>query len=254
LLWAPAVALAFAACGGGGSNGGPATPTKSGTAVDATGNDDRSRCDFKGRADREVIETAGPGAIQPNVRRVFAIIGEGEEARKVLLCREVDTNLDGMKDVVRTYNDKGEALHEQADSNYNGKIDTWISFARGRISKVELDRNNDGRPDETRYYVDGRLNRAQRDRNFDGKADTWEIYDKGRLQRMGVDLDHDGHVDRWDRDEQAARLAEREEEEEQPEEGPAAPTAGDAGALKASDAGALKGGGVTDAYVSPRKR
>lgn len=229
----------FVACGNGEGRG-PVVPTKSGTAVDERGGDDRSRCDFKGRADREVIETTGPGAIQPNIRRVFAIVGEGEDSRKVLLCREVDTNLDGMKDVVRTYNDKGEALHEQADSNYNGKIDTWISFARGRISKVELDGNGDGRPDETRYYVDGKLSRAQRDKNFDGKADVWEIYDKGRLQRMGVDLDFDGHVDRWDRDEVAMRLAEREEEEEEEKE----QSAGDAGA---SDA-------ATDAYVSPRNR
>jgi hypothetical protein len=240
-----ALGLAFASCGGGGAQG-PIVPDKSGTAVDQRGGDDRSRCDYKGRADREVIETAGPGALQPNVRRVFAIVGEGEDARKVLLCREVDTNLDGMKDVFRTYNDKGEALHEQADSNYDGKIDTWISFARGRIAKVELDSNGDGRPDETRFYIDGRLSRAQRDRNFDGKADVWEIYDKGRLQRMGIDLDYDGHVDRWDRDEIAMRLAEREEEaEEKPESDAPSP---DGGALRAGDAG------VADAYVSPRNR
>jgi hypothetical protein len=240
-----AAGVAFAACGGKGSQG-PNAPGKEGTAVDHRGGDDRSRCDFKGRADREVIETAGPGAIQPNIRRVFAIVGDGEDARKVLLCREVDTNLDGTKDVVRTYNDKGEALHEQADSNYDGKIDTWISFARGRIAKVELDRNGDGRPDETRFYIDGKLSRAQRDRNFDGKPDVWEIYDGGRLQRMGIDLDFDGHVDRWDRDEIAMRLAEREEEQQDgPESDAPSP---DAGALRSGDAG------TADAYVSPRNR
>lgn len=239
---AAAIALAAWACGGDEGRG-PVVPTKSGTAVDERGGDDRSRCDFKGRADREVIETTGPGAIQPNIRRVFAIVGEGEDVRKVLLCREVDTNLDGMKDVVRTYNDKGEALHEQADSNYNGKIDTWISFARGRIAKVELDANGDGRPDETRYYVDGKLSRAQRDRNNDGKADVWEIYDGGRLQRMGMDLDYDGHVDRWDRDEQAMRAAEREEEEQAEREEAAA-----------KDGGAAVADAATDAYVSPRNR
>jgi hypothetical protein len=238
-----ASALAAAWACGGNEGRGPVVPTKSGTAVDERGGDDRSRCDFKGRADREVIETTGPGAIQPNIRRVFAIVGEGEESRKVLLCREVDTNLDGMKDVVRTYNDKGEALHEQADSNYNGKIDTWISFARGRIAKVELDANGDGRPDETRYYVDGKLTRAQRDRNNDGKADVWEIYEGGRLQRMGMDLDYDGHVDRWDRDEQAMRAAEREEEEQAEREEAAA-----------KDGGAAASDAATDAYVSPRNR
>lgn len=176
--------------------------------------DDKSRCDYKGRADREVIETNGPGATIPNVRRVFGILGEGEERKKVLFCREIDTNLDGSKDVVRTYNDKGDAVEEQADSDYNGKVDTWIRFGSGRIAKVEIDHNGDGRPDEMKYYVKGKLSRVQRDNNFDGKPDVWEVYADGTLERMGVDLDFDGHVDRWDRDEVAHRAAEEKEKAE----------------------------------------
>ncbi len=242
-----AVSVAVYACGG--SQNGPKVPTKSGRAVSAvkTGDDD-SRCDYKGRSDREVSETAGPGAIQPNIRRVYAIVGAGEDRHKTLLCREVDTNLDGMKDVVRTYNDKGEPLHELADSNYDGKIDTWETFARGRIAKVEIDTNHDGKPDEVRYYVKGQLSRIQRDTNHDGKPDHWEIYDNGHLRRMGVDLDHDGHVDRWDRD----QIAEREQElkDEQADESAdggaddAAPpplASGDAGAAAAGDAGKESG-------------
>ena len=206
--------------------------------------DDKSRCDFKGRADREVNETAGPGAIQPNIRRVFGVVGEGDQRRKVLLCREVDTNLDGSKDVVRTYTDKGDALNELADANYDGQIDTWITFARGRIAKVQVDRTNDGRPDETRFYVGGKLARAQRDTNNDGKPDIWEIYEDGKLQRMGVDLDHDSHVDRWDRDESLVRAtAEKERAELEREEAE----------RKRQEEAALDGG-PTDARVSVRKR
>jgi hypothetical protein len=204
--------------------------------------DDSSRCDHKGRADREVVESAGPGAEQPNVRRVFAIIGEGEDRRRILLCREVDTNLDGIKDVVRTYNDKGDVLNELSDANFDGKIDTWASFSRGRVSKVQLDNDGDGSPDETRFYVAGKLNRVQRDTNRDGKPDVWEIYDEGHLQRMGVDLDHDGHVDRWDRDEVAMRaLAEKEREDEEKE-------------AAEEERKKRDGGGVTDARVSARNR
>lgn len=206
--------------------------------------DDKSRCDYKGRADREVNEVPGPGATEPNIRRVFGIIGEGEQRRKVLLCREVDTNLDGMKDVVRTYTDKGEALNELADSNYDGKVDTWIQFSRGRIAKVQIDRNGDGRPDETRHYVNGKLVRAERDTNGDGKPDVWEIYEDGRLQRMGVDLDYDGHVDRWDRDEAVMRaMAEKERAEAERDEAERKKHE-----QEAVDAGA------TDARVSARKR
>lgn len=234
---------AAAACGGGPEQ--VNAPTKSGSALDARKDgEDASRCDFKGRLDREVTESTGPGAIVPNVRRVFAVVGEGEDRRRVLLCREVDTNLDGMKDVVRTYDEKGESLREQADSDYDGRIDTWITFARGRMAKVEVDRNADGQPDETKYYVRGELSRVQRDTNFDGKADVWEIYNQGVLERMGVDLNFDGHVDRWDRDEVARLAAERAERAEE--------AAAEAERKKAEAAAA--DAGVTDARVSARKR
>src|SRR5690606_1587829 len=167
--------------------------------------DDQSKCEFKARPDREVKETAGPGSLLPNIRRVYAILGTGEDRRRVLLCREVDTNLDGTKDVFRTYNEKGEKLNELSDSDYDGRIDTWVTFSGGRIAKVEVDKLGTGKPSEWRFYVGGVLSRVQRDTNKDGKADVWEVYGKGRLQRMGVDLDGDGRVDRWDRDEAAAR-------------------------------------------------
>jgi len=120
-LWA---VLAYG-CGGG------STPPASQVAVEGrarsvgdAGFDDQSRCDYKGRPDREAAETAGPGAVQPNVRRVYQMVGAGESMHKVIICREIDTNLDGVKDIVRTYNEKGESLHEEADANYDGRIDT----------------------------------------------------------------------------------------------------------------------------------
>jgi hypothetical protein len=220
-----AASVAFAAlvsgCGGGASKGGPETAAAVQQKPLKTAGEDQSRCDFKGRADREVVESSGPGAMLPNVRRVFGILGEGEDRRRVLFCREIDTNLDGSKDVVRTYNDKGDAVDEQADSNYDGKVDTWIRFAGGRISKVEIDTDGDGRPDETRYYVKGKISRVQRDTNRDGKADVWEVYGEGQLERMGVDLDFDGHVDRWDRDEVARRQADDKEREDEAKAGAA---------------------------------
>lgn len=206
--------LALVGCGA--SGGAQTQPKLSDKQVTGVAADDASRCDFKGRADREVQEVRGPGAQNPNIRRVFSIVGEGEDRKKILLCREVDTNLDGAKDVMRTYTDKGEPLNELADTNFDGKIDTWITFSRGRIAKVQLDKSGKGQPEEVKFYVGGKLARAQRDTNKDGKPDQWEIYDEGRLQRLGVDLDFDGRVDRWDRDELALRDIEaREKAEEQ---------------------------------------
>jgi hypothetical protein len=154
----------------------------------------------------------------PNIRRVYAILGTGEDRRRVLQCREVDTNLDGTKDVVRTYTDKGEKLNELSDSDYDGRIDTWVTFAGGHIAKVELDKKGTGKPTEWRFYNAGKLSRVQRDTNGDGKPDAWEIYAEGRLQRMGIDLDHDGRVDRWDRDEVIARQEQEKEQREAEEQ------------------------------------
>lgn len=164
--------------------------------------DDRTMCDWRNKPELEVSETIGPGAIKPNVRRVYKSFGEGDTRRTVLICREIDTNLDGIKDTVRTFNDKGEPLHEEADTDYDGRIDIWMSFADGRLAEEDEDTNRDGKPDEWKYYSDGKMTRAKRDRNFDGNPDVWEIYNNGKLERMGVDLNGDGHVDRWDRDEQ----------------------------------------------------
>jgi hypothetical protein len=179
--------------------------------------DDHSMCEWKGHDDREASETAGPGALKPNVRRVFQIIGTGEDRHKVLICRESDTNFDGIKDVVRRYNDKGESLHEESDANYDGRLDTWITFAKGRLAEVQVDNDHDGKPDEWKFYSEGQLARIKRDTNHDGKPDVWEIYREGKLERMGVDVDGDERVDRWDHDTELRRRfeeAERKKDEE----------------------------------------
>jgi DNA-binding transcriptional MerR regulator len=178
-------------------------------ARSAGSGEDGARCEFQGRMDREVQESIGAGALQPSIRRVYRAVGEGEQRRRILICREVDTNLDGMKDLVRHYSEQGEAVEEQADSNYDGEIDTWIRFSKGRVAQVGIDENRDGKPDETRFYTRGRLSRVQRDSNGDGKPDIWEIYAGRRLERMGIDVDFDGRVDRWNRDEVATRENER---------------------------------------------
>jgi hypothetical protein len=200
LRWSSGLSFLVASWACSGSHSLEAQSANSGKRDDS-GRGDGARCEFKGRVDREVSESVGTGALQPSIRRVYRVIGEGDQRRRILICREVDTNLDGTKDLVRRYNDQGEAVEEQADSNYDGKLDTWIRFSKGRIAQVDVDLNGDDAPDETRYYVHGKLSRVQRDTNHDGKPDIWEIYAGGHLERMGVDVDHDGRVDRWNRDE-----------------------------------------------------
>jgi hypothetical protein len=206
----PAAAIsglaAFLACGGG------AAPksTAPGGSRDARRwpADDRSMCQtfvhWKSNPQLDVSETVGPGALKPNVRRVYKVIGDRDDRHSVLVCREIDTNLDGIKDVVRTFNEKGEPLHEEADTNYDGKIDDWVNFAGGRLEEEDVDTTlSTGRPNVWKFYVNGELSRVRRNTHCpSGKADTWEIYYKNRLERVGNDVSCDGHVDRWDRDAQ----------------------------------------------------
>ncbi|MBX3225431.1 MAG: hypothetical protein KF795_33305 [Labilithrix sp.] len=236
ILALAAGALAVPACGGGGSREGAVkTATAPGGSKDPSRwpADDRSMCDWRNKPELEVSETIGPGALRPNVRRVYKTFGEGENRHRTLACREIDTNLDGIKDVVRTFNQKGEALHEEADTDYDGKIDVWLNFVDGRLAQQDVDTNKDGKPDVWKFYVNGQLQRIRRDRNGDGKPDVWEIYSKGRLERVGTDENGDGHVDRWDRDEQLkyeAEAAERKAREATEDAGAPASSSADAGA------------------------
>lgn len=205
----------FFACGG--NNQPPPVAAQSapgGTKDQASWpTDDKSLCDWRNKPELEVSETAGPGAVRPNIRRVFKIVGEGDERHKTLICREIDTNLDGIKDVVRTFNNRGEAVKEDADTNYDGKLDVWLQFANGRVIEEDTDTLGDGKPHLWKVYSNGQLSRIKRDTKGTGKPDIWEIYTKGRLERMGVDQSGDGRVDLWERDGIYQKQLEAEEEQ-----------------------------------------
>lgn len=205
----PALVAMLVACGG-------STP-KASTGRAAPGGstdqshwpaDDRSLCDgavhWKTNPAFEVSETVGPGSLRPNIRRIYKVMGSADDRHQVLMCREIDTNLDGIKDVVRTFDDKGSPLHEEADVNYDGVIDDWVNFADGRIAEEDVDTTfNSGHPNVWKFYLDGKLSRIRRNTHCpSGKPDVWEIYLNNRLERVGNDATCDGHVDRWDRDTQ----------------------------------------------------
>ena len=90
-----------------------------------------------------------------------------------------------------------EALNEAADTDFDGKIDTWVTFTRGKVATVAVDRTRNGQADETRVYMGGKLSRVQRDSNDDGKTDIWEIYDDGKLQLMADHPLYAGIVPFW---------------------------------------------------------
>ncbi len=175
---------------------------------------DNGRCDSTGPG-YEVSEYDTSGDQWADVRKVFKTIGEGRLARLVLVCREADLNGDGTKDVVRLYNDEGRPLREEADRDFDGRIDELTFFERGRVVRQEVDSNSDGRVDTKVFYENGQPLRAERDLAGRSTAtvwrpDTWEYYEDGRMIRVGMDVDGDGQVDRWDRDGEWLRQREAE--------------------------------------------
>lgn len=133
----------------------------------------------------------------------YAKGASGTTSEGRVVCMEVDTNRDGELDLLRTFAETGDLESEEADRNYDGKADIWISYEKGVIAKQSFDSKFSGKADEFHYYKDGKLKRIERDRNGDGKVDVWEYYVNGRLERMGIDSDFDGRINDWYRDEVA---------------------------------------------------
>lgn len=222
-----ALLLAIAGCGGAQQP----TPTRHRSdAMEGASNrpeDDHGRCDTHA-ADREVSEYDTSGDDYPDVRRVFRRLGDPPLTRLVLTCREADLNADGVKDVVRYYNDEGRPLREEADRNFDGQMDIITFFQDGHVVRQELDTNADGRVDTKLFYERGHMVRTERDLGARSTAsqwrpDRWEYFEDGRMVRMGTDLDGDGNVDRWDRD---ARWSDQQRQQEQQQDDAA--DAGDA--------------------------
>ena len=122
-----------------------------------------------------------------------------------MICRETDLNGDGVKDVIRYYDDEGRSLREDADRNFNGKMDLTVVYQEGQIVRKEFDDNHDGITDLKVFFDKGKPIRAERDMAKRSSAaqwrpDRWEYFEDGRMIRMGTDLDGDSRVDRWDRD------------------------------------------------------
>lgn len=183
--------------------------------IEGTTPENLSRCDSD-TPDREVSEFDTSGDDTPDVRKVFLRLGTLSDLRLVLICRESDINADGVKDVIRYYTDEGRPLYEEADRNFDGRMDELAFFENGRLARRETDVDYDGRIDTKVWFASGAMVRSERDLNgrstpTEWRPDRWEYFEDSRMVRMGTDLDGDGSVDRWDRDEEYRRRLEQDQ-------------------------------------------
>jgi hypothetical protein len=171
-----------------------------------------NRCDASQKG-REVSEYSTSGSKRADVRKVFVRVGDQTLYRLVMICREADLNGDGTKDVVRQYDDEGRPLREEADRDFDGKMDIVSYYQRGVLIRREIDSDGDGIIDYKVFYEDNKPLRTERDLLKKStltvwKPNRWEYFEDGRLIRMGTDVDGDGRVDRWDRNEEISHATE----------------------------------------------
>ena len=149
------------------------------------------------------MDTNGDGTL--NLRKVYRVLGTGATTHSTLICREADVNHDGLKDVVRLYDDDGKSLREDVDRNFDGIMDLAVIFQKGVVVTKEYDDDYDGKIDRKTFFDNGKPIRTERDllgHSTPGawRPSQWQYYEDGVVVRMGTDLDGDSKIDRWDRD------------------------------------------------------
>jgi hypothetical protein len=198
------VLVAASALGCGGTKGGNTASDAPKPVADTQKFKGALRCDAS-VAGRELSYHDLASRGKPDMVEViqYTTTASGTEGR--VICMELDTNHDGVLDVLRLFKDDGALESEEADRNYDGKSDAWTYYEKGLVVRQEFDSTfSSGKADEFKYYKDGKLKRVERDRNHDGKVDVYEYYaTDGTLERIGVDSDFDGRIDVWYRDEVA---------------------------------------------------
>ncbi len=114
------------------------------------------------------------------------------------ICREVDLNFDGRKDVFAYFGPDGRPVRREDDFDWDGRIDQITYYRGSEIDREELDLNFDNRIDTWRYFRAGAVVRTERDTNNDRHVDYWEEYEGDRVARIRYDTNGDGRPDRVD--------------------------------------------------------
>jgi hypothetical protein len=98
----------------------------------------------------------------------------------------LDTNGDGLPDVVRTYKDN-EIVRVDSDRNFNGQVDLVQEYSARVLIREVHDDNFDGKPETIKEFRHGKLAIVERDPQERGYIDIAEYYDdSGKLIRREI--------------------------------------------------------------------
>lgn len=118
---------------------------------------------------------------------------------------EADSNGDGRVDTW-TYMDGAVPIRTEQDLDGDGRIERWeYSRPDASAEKVAVSRNRNGKPDMWTYFdTAGEITRIEIaplqgvDGSDAGRIERSEFYQGGRLVRVEEDTDADGRVDKWE--------------------------------------------------------
>ena len=116
-----------------------------------------------------------------------------------LLRRSLDVDRDGKPEEIR-YEDlrTGQVIRTEHDTDYDGNMDSWVTYESGQPAVRVQDNNGDGRGDSWERFVGGRAVAKTLDTNGDDVKDTFYRYTDGELQEKLRDANDDGTIDRID--------------------------------------------------------
>lgn len=120
----------------------------------------------------------------------------GNERELDLERRVLDADGDGTPELLRYVDPKsGYVIRQQADTNFDGVVDSWTDYQWGEPVARVLDSNDDGNPDVWERYEAGFAISREVDRDDDGVRDAFYRYEDGSLVQERHDADNDGRID-----------------------------------------------------------
>ena len=130
--------------------------------------------------------------------RITIPAGRWDNPQEIEVVRQtLDADRDGTPEEIRYVEARYRVLiRAERDRDFDGKIDTWDTYANGVLVVRVIDTNGDAKADEWERYSEGRMNARTLDRNRDGVKDTFFRYEGEYLVEKREDSNDDGTIDR----------------------------------------------------------
>lgn len=112
--------------------------------------------------------------------------------------RRTNFEIRGKEGVAKYDPNTGRLKRIDADTNKNGRMETFSYWDATRIIRIEIDRDEDGKIDRWEHYNEkNKLLRVGSSSKDDDVEDTWTYPDAtGFLGRVETDLDRNGSIDK----------------------------------------------------------